>query len=162
MDGWILREQTTHYTYMPPIMKALVCDLIRSMNWRLSYIECLGTHYNSFLFNDNPLDKWIDGDSLMNCIDRCPDVQWVWGLLQGFNKSVSRKIVFQTELVDIQQDTSIWTNPVSMRNSLSEIEIEAFDSTMSIVTVKDEVLLNQLQLAFPNGILLSHYNDNKD
>jgi hypothetical protein len=49
-----------------------------------------------------------------------------------------------------------------MRNSLSEIEIEAFDSTMSIVTVKDEVLLNQLQLAFPNGILLSHYNDNKD
>ena len=23
MDGWILREQTTHYTYMPPIMKAL-------------------------------------------------------------------------------------------------------------------------------------------
>ena len=162
MDGWILREQTTHYTYMPPIMKGLGYDLIRSMNWRLSYIECLGTHYDSFLFNDNPLDKWIDGDSLMNCIDRCPDVQWVWGLLQGFNKSVSRKIVFQTELVDIQQDTSIWTNPVSMRNSLSEIEIEAFDSTMSIVTVKDEVLLNQLQLAFPNGILLSHYNDNKD
>ena len=98
----------------------------------------------------------------MNCIDRCPDVQWVWGLLQGFNKSVSRKMVFQTELVDIHQDTSIWTNPVSMRNSLSEIEIEAFDSTMSIVTVKDEVLLNQLQLAFPNGILLSHYNANMD
>ena len=63
MDGWILREQTTHYTYMPPIMKALGCDLIRSMNWRLSYIECLGTHYNSFQKNSisNRIGRYSTG-----------------------------------------------------------------------------------------------------
>jgi hypothetical protein len=52
MDGWILREQTTHYTYMPPIMKALGCDLIRSMTgdsdmsnaWeRITIVFCLMT-----------------------------------------------------------------------------------------------------------------------
>ena len=162
MEGLILNEQTQYYTIMPPIMKALGCDLIRSLNWRLSYIECLGEYYDEFLFKDNSLDIWIDGNSLMNCIDRCPDVQWVWGLLQGFNKSVARETVFRTELVDIQEDSLIWTNPVSMRNPLSEIEIEAFDSTMSIVTVKDEALLKSLQLSFPNGILLSKYNAGLD
>lgn len=82
--------------------------------------------------------------------------------MQGFHKSVSREMVYRTELVDIQQDALIWTNPVSMRNALSEIEIEAFDSTMSIVTVQDEILLKKLQLTFPNSILLSQYNSGLD
>ncbi len=162
MEGFILREQTTYKNYMLPIMEALGCDIIRSLNWRLSEIECCGTYYDDFLFNGNPPDKWIDGDSLMDCIARCPEVQWVWGLLQGFHQSVSREAVYRTESVDIRQDTAIWTNPVTMRNALSEIEIEAFDSTMSVVTVKDEKLLRQLQLAFPNGILLSRYNAGLD
>lgn len=157
-DGLILHEETDYVTYMPPIFEAVGIDYIKNLNWRLTYVEVGGSTTEEYTFG-NCFDCWITGEDLVNEVMKYPDLQWWWGLLQGFEGNISKEDACKSEPVDIKLDTRIWQNPVSLRNEMSAIEIEAFDSTLSIVIAKDEYILKRLQKSFANSELLSNYNE---
>ena len=158
MEGLILHENSKYVTYLCPIFDAIGDDFIRNLNWRIIYPECGGTPAQVYSFKGKP-DSWISGKELVKEIRKDPDIQWWWGLLQGFDQNISQTEAMREEPIDIQEDLEIWKNPVTMRNPIASIEIEAFDSTLTIVIAKDETLLEKLKVAFSDYELLSEYNN---
>lgn len=157
MEGLILNERTEYVTYLCPIFDAVGDDYIRSLNWRIIYPECGDPGSQAYSFEGKP-DSWITGEKLVEEIRNDPDIQWWWGLLQGFEQSISQAEAMKEAPIDIQDDTEIWSNPVTMRNSEASIEIEAFDSSLTVVIVKEKSVLEKLKAAFPDHELLSEYN----
>lgn len=160
MEGLILNERTEYVTYLCPIFDAVGDDYIRSLNWRIIYPECGSAVSQGYSFEGKE-DSWISGNQLVEEVRNNPDIQWWWGLLQGFDQNVSRSEAMKEEPVDIQEDTEIWKNPVTMRNPKAQIEIEAFDSTLTVVIAKEDAVLEKLKIAFPDHKLLSEYNDRR-
>lgn len=161
MEGLILNERTEYVTYLCPIFDAVGDDYIRSLNWRIIYPECGGSVTQAYSFEGEP-DSWIAGEKLVEEVRNNPDIQWWWGLLQGFEQNISQTEVMKEMTIDIQEDTEIWNNPVTMRNPEASIEIEAFDSSLTIVIVKDDTIIEKLKVAFPDCELLSTYNEKND
>lgn len=157
MEGLILNEETKYVTYMAPIFETVGEKVIRSLNWRLTYVETGGSATEEYIFGDC-LEEWISGDNLWNEIMKYPNIQWWWGLLQGFSQEYSFEHSKKYGLVDIQMDEELWKNPVSMRHPDAEIEIEAFDSSLSVVIAKDEVVLKRLKERYKSYQLLSEVN----
>lgn len=160
MEGLILNEKTKYVTYMCPIFDALGDDYIRSLNWRIVYPEC-GSVEQVYSF-EHTKTSWISGDELVGEIRKNPNIQWWWGLLQGIPKTVSQEDVEKEDLIDIKEDPHIWENPVTMRSNYSLIEIEAFDSTLTVVISSDDAVLERLKIAFPKYEILSEYNSSFD
>lgn len=157
MEGLILHEDTEYVTYLCPIFDALGDELISSLNWRIISPECGGSLTDMYSFNGE-YDSWISGTELVKEVRKYPDIQWWWGLLQGFPDSISRDEVFKLEPIDLQDDPYLWGIPVTMRNPNALIEIEAFDSSLTIVLAKEIFVLESLKKAFPHYELLSDYN----
>ena len=157
MEGLVLNEKTEYVTYLEPIFDAVGRDYISRLNWRITYPEVGGSATDCYSFEGN-VDSWISGKELLEEIDNHPNLQWWWGLLQGFETHYSKEEIQIEEPVDIQLDITIWELPVTMRNDKAEIEIEAFDSTQTIVVVKDNAVLEKLKTAFPDYDLLSELN----
>ena len=67
--------------------------------------------------------------------------------------------MFKLEPIDIQDDPHFWENPVTMRDPNALIEIEAFDSSLTIVLAKEDHILESLKKAFPNYELLSDWSE---
>ena len=158
MEGIILNEGTEYVTYMKPIFETIGEVVVRSLNWRLTYVVTGGYLTEEYSFGDC-LEVWISGDELWAEVVKYPDMQWIWGLLQGFSKEITFEQSQTHGLVDIMMDERIWTNPVSMRHPDAEIEIEAFDSTLSIVIAKDDSVLSRLKERYPRYQLLSEVNE---
>ena len=156
MEGLILNEQTKYVTYLEPIFEALGKGFIECLNWRITYPECGSSLTDKYSF-EGELDSWISGKELLNEVAAHPDIQWWWGLLQGFESNYTQEMIQAEAPIDIQHDITIWTLPVSMRNDKATIEIEAFDSTQSIVITKDEKVLDTLRKTFPKSELLSEF-----
>lgn len=159
MEGLILNEDSEYVTYMPPIFEAIGYDVIAKYNWRLSYVECFGSFDATFPY-ENILDTWVKGVELVKQVRNNPKAQWVWGLLQGFSADIPYEKIKDHDINELDDDTRIWEYPVFMRDSLAEIEIEAFDSTMSIVVAKDIEIIKKLKASFSNAEVLSEYNKN--
>ncbi len=157
MEGLILNEQTKYVTFLCPIFDSIGYDVIRNLNWRVTCVECGGSSAFTYSFA-NSKATWLSGDQLVEEVKNNPNVQLWWGLLQGFPNSVSEDDVKNEPAADIQNDSEIWINPVSMRSTKSVIEIEAFDSSMTIVISNDKGVLEKLRRSFPLSELLSEYN----
>lgn len=155
MEGLILNENTKYHTTMKLVLDSLG-EYVTKLNWRITWMQ-IGCIECERLF-DNDTDVWISGETLQTIANENPHAQWIWGLLQGFDSSISRDEACATNVPDIDGDTTIWTNPVTMRNDKSEIEIEAFDSSMTIVVAKDIRIIERLREIYKNSELLSEYN----
>lgn len=157
LEGLILHEDTEYVTYLCPIFDALGDELICSLNWRIISPECGSSVTDKYSF-EGEYDSWISGTELVKEVRKYPNIQWWWGLLQGFPDSISRDEVFKLDAIDIKEDAQLWEYPVAMRDPNALIEIEAFDSSLTIVVAKDNSILESLKNAFPNNELLSEYN----
>ena len=157
MEGLILNEKTEYVTFLFPIFDAIGDDYIRSLNWRVLYPECGSTPTQRYSF-EGKTESWITGEELVEEIHKNPDIQWWWGLLQGFAKDVHPTAVSSAESIDLQDDPGLWTNPVSMRDPGALIEIEAFDSSQTVIIAREDMVLEKLKVAFPDYELLSEYN----
>lgn len=158
LEGLILHEDTEYVTYLCPIFDALGDELISSLNWRIISPECGSGATDMYSF-EGEYDSCISGGELVKEVRKYPDIQWWWGLLQGFPDFISRDEVFRIEPIDIQDDPYFWESPVTMRDPNALIEIEAFDSSLTIVLAKEDHILESLKKAFPNYELLSDWSE---
>lgn len=74
----------------------------------------------------------MTGDGLTD-ICKNEDFQWIWGVFSGFHKSVDKEDVLKNKLPQADGYTGFWQNPISIQHPFAEIEIVAWDSSLTII-----------------------------
>ena len=159
MRGLILNEDG-YVTYPAKIFEPIK-DYVRSLNWKLTNIECMGGRQTYvFPFENTMEDYWISGAELYAMVQAHPDLQWIWGILSGFNPDISADEVCDGNFVDISAEgvQPYWQTPLQPYNSKASIEIVAFDSTQTYVQCDDISVLKALCRAFPEAEDLEEWN----
>lgn len=89
------------------------------------------------------------------------DFQWIWGVFSAFPKDISKEKVLKFELPKAEGYGGVWQNSVCIQHPLAEIEIIAWDSSMTVFISKDDDIADLLKR---NNILaedLEKYNESK-
>ena len=66
-----------------------------------------------------------------------------------FSKNISQQEVLKSKLPYADGNTGLWQNPVSIQHPLAEIEILAWDSSMTVVISKNDDIIGKLKESRP-------------
>lgn len=155
MKGLIIEKGEKYYTHLKKYFSQLN-DIQRNYNWLITAHECYPRDEKyAGILSEKYL--WMTGDELTEMVSE--DFQWIWGVLSAFSKDISKEKVLQYELPKADGYEGFWRNPVSMQHPLAEMEIVAWDSSLTIFISKDESIIDLLQ---ENNVLaedLEKYNE---
>ena len=129
MQGLILNEGG--YVTYPYLIFEKIEPYIRGLNWRISNAQCGGGSYE-FPF-EHEEDSIVDGNTLFEIIRDHNDIQWYWGVLSGFPKSVSEEMIRQHPLLDVMMEQPYLKDELHHIEPQSVLEIVAFDGTETYV-----------------------------
>ena len=135
-------------------------------NWLITDIQC-GIFYNQkygpiFKIRDNEMEYgkkyvWISGEKLTK-IHREQNLIWIWGVFSGFNKNILKEDVLKYDLPYADDYGEFWKNPLSIQHPLAEIEIVAWDSTLTLLISKDDEIVDIFMKNKPYAKDLEKYN----
>lgn len=83
---------------------------------------------------------WINGKELTKIVTE-DDFQWVWGLLSAFPKKISIEEALKYPLPSTEENEKIWGLVPTIQNPLAEFEILAFDSSLVMITSKNNKII---------------------
>ena len=69
--------------------------------------------------------------------------QWIWAVLTGFNKNISKDDVLKYKLPKANGNQKIWLNPVNLQIPIASIEIIAWDSSLTVIISKEDKIVDQ-------------------
>lgn len=154
MIGIVLNEEG--YVTFPAKIFPIIETEVKSLNWRITNVECGGSDSYEFPF-EHVEDYIIDGTELYDMVMEHPDIQWWWGVLSGIPKSVPNKEIVKHPIIDAQMDCSYIDKPFHHIDPDAVLEIVAFDSTETYVLADDEEIGRRLQKLFPKMESLEKY-----
>ena len=136
-------------------------------NWLITDIQC-GIFYNQKygpVFNTIKdgieCDKeyvWISGEELTK-IHKEENYVWIWGVFSGFNKNILKEDVLKYDFPYADGYDGFWKNPLSIQHPLAEIEIVAWDSSLTLLISKDDEIVNTFMKNKPYAKDLEKYNN---
>ena len=138
MKGVIIQQGEEHFTYLKNLFH-LIDNVPKRYNWLITAHECYPQNpvYAKRLSADY---CFMTGEDLTEMIEN-EDFQWIWGVFSAFPKDISKNEILKHELPWADGNEQIWKNPVTLQHPLSEIEIIAWDSTLTVLISKsDEVV----------------------
>lgn len=156
MQGVIIDKGKKYFTYLKELFVS-IGNIQKEYNWLITGHEC----YPPNLDYDKKLSGeycWITGDELTNMAEN-EDFQWIWGVFSAFPKNISQQEVLKSKLPYADGNTGLWQNPVSIQHPLAEIEIVAWDSSMSVVISKNDDIIEKLKESRPWAEDLEKYNE---
>ena len=101
---------------------------------------------------------WITGDVLTEMVES-ENFQWIWGIFFAFPKDISEETVLKFKLPQLYEYAEILNNPVIIQHPLAEIEIIAWDSSMTIFISRENNLVNLLKKNNALAEDLEEYNE---
>lgn len=155
MKGLIIEKGEKYYTYLKKYFLQLN-DMQRNYNWLITAHECYPQN-EKYAKIWSEIYCWMTGDELTEMVSE--DFQWIWGVLSAFPKDIPKEKILQYELPKADGYEGFWRNPVSMQHPLAEIEIVAWDSSLTIFISKDERIIDMLQESNVLAEDLEKYNE---
>mgnify|MGYP000100909306 CR=1 FL=1 len=142
MNGLVIEKGEKYFTFLKSIFLAIE-NVQKEYNWLITGHECYpqNTEYAKKLSEEY---CWITGKELTKMIDD-EDFQWIWGVFSAFPKSITKEEVLKSKLPYANGYTGLWKNPVSIQHPLAEIEIVAWDSSMTIIISKNDNIIEKLK-----------------
>ncbi len=142
MKGLILEKGEECFTLLKNIFDS-INNIQKEYNWLVSGYECYpqNIEYSKKLSGEY---CWMTGDELTN-VCKNEDCQWIWGVFSGFHKSVNKEDVLKNKLSQADGYTGFWQNPISIQHPLAEIEIVAWDSSLTIIISKDDNIIEEFR-----------------
>lgn len=134
-------NQMPFYTDMGLIFKS-VGDL-ENMMWLVTDIEC--NYLPSDRLKEEPL--WIDGRELKEIVSN-HNLQFIWAVFTGFKKDFNKLKADNTSLPYADGNESIWDSSYNKQISDAIIEIICWDSSATIITSDDVLLMEKLKSRF--------------
>jgi len=123
-------------------------DFELNYNWLITDYQCYPQtlEYDELFREQKPI--WMTGEELRDMINY-EDFQWIWGAFSGFKKNIGKEEVFSYD-IPLSEKTSIYfEKPLSTQNPLSDIEIIAVDSTLTLFLSNDKKYIRILKESFP-------------
>ncbi len=151
MEGLILNEGG-YVTYPYKVFKPIE-QYVRSLNWRLTNVEC-GVSPSPF---GNELESILDGNQLMDLLEEHPNIQWWWGSLSGFTENISKEDIQANPIIDLTSTQPYLKDKLHHLEPQAVLEVIAFDSTETYVLADDLNVVDQLKKAFPKHENLEKY-----
>lgn len=133
--GAVLRKGQAWYTDLGVVFETSGI-LPEDYNWLVTDWECnqdvaqlTCTHAAAETGADGIRFCWLTGTQLSDMLRSHRHLQWIWGVLSGFETGIALEQVLEYPLPGAD-DNRIWENPVFVRHPLAEIEIVPWDSSM--------------------------------
>ena len=105
MIGLVLNEGG-YVTYPYDVLKP-VEDYVKTLNWRVTNVNCMGDGSGySFPFEEQE-DSFVDGETLLSMLQEHPKIQWVWGALSGFSKDIPWDEIRKNPIEDTKKQNYI-------------------------------------------------------
>ena len=150
-----------YQTYLQEFLP-LIRQEVERLNWLVTNLECWGElsplieNWQSQSYDSEPYYSLVPGKVLYETfVGR--DLQVVWGVLCGVAGDIPT--IPLEEVPYANGNRRIWTNPKEFQLAGSEIEIVAFDSTFTLVKMRDEMLGHKFLKVFPKGRIIQNPDD---
>lgn len=155
MRSAILEKGDHYYTHMHEIFQAIDNEQLK-YNWLITNFECYPQDKN---YADLFLKEyvWISGNRLTEIIEK-EDFQFIWGVLSGFSKDVTLEEILKYDFPLADEYEGFWVDDVKIQHPLADIEIVAWDSSLTLFISKDYSLFNKFRKGFPLSEDLSAQN----
>ena len=159
------------YTSLKAVFDA-IDNLQIKYNWLITDTEIFAQSDKSDSLNTGVHWKYVDGkpiaipapdyyflsgEELTEIISE-DDSQWIWGVLSGFEKSISLKDILKYPLPKSSGQEDSWGNPPIIQHPLASTEIVPWDSSLLLILSKNEEIIRKYKEAFPKSRDLSEYN----
>ncbi len=155
MKGVVIEKGEKYFTFLRKIFSE-INNIQKDYNWLITGHECYpqNMEYAEKLSGEYCL---LTGDELTEMV-RCEDFQWIWGTLSAFPKDIQKEMILGSDLPRAEGYERIWQNPICIQHPLAEIEIIAWDSSMTLIICKDDSLIKLLRENNTFAVDLEEYN----
>ena len=155
MKGLILQKDGRWYTDMnTPFEK--VSELSERYNWLVTNPEnCYEKESLRRVFEREI--QWYTGPELKTLLEQ-EKAQWIWGVFSGFPQNISKEEVLRYPVPWANDYEGYWKNPLTIQHPLAEVEITAWDSTLTLFISRNERLLKKFAALYPACEDLETYN----
>lgn len=160
MKSAILEKGEHYYTHMDKVFNAIENEQLK-YNWLITDCECYPQDKNiDKLFSEEYV--WISGKQLTEIISN-EDFQFIWGVFSGFSPTVALEDVLKYKFPFADGYTGFWVTDVDIQHPLAEVEIVAWDSSLTLIIGRDHNLVQNFMNNLPLSEDLSVLNtiDNK-
>ncbi len=151
----ILEKGEGYYTYMKKLFQAIENEQTK-YNWLITNYECYPNDEKiSHIFSKEYI--WISGEQFTEIINK-EDFQFIWGVLSGFSKEITLEEVLKYELPFADGYEGFWIDNVELQHPFDNVEIVAWDSSLTIIISKDDNIVEKFMNYFPLSEDLSKQN----
>jgi hypothetical protein len=142
----ILNQGEKYYTFMREVFHSIDNEQTK-YNWLITDCVCYPIDEKlENLFSQKYI--WISGNDLTEIIDK-EDFQFVWGVFSGFSSNITLEQVLNYDFPYADGYEGFWIDNVSIQHPLADIEIVAWDSSLTIFISKEEKLVQKFMNGFP-------------
>lgn len=158
MRSAILQTGEQFYTHMGKIFNAIENSQLK-YNWLITNCECYPQEEGFYeLFSKEYV--WISGKQLTEIIYK-EDFQFVWGVFSGFSPEATLAEVLEYELPFADGYKGFWVEKIGIQHPLAEVEIVAWDSSLTLLISKDDNLVQKFRSNLPMSEDLEVLNSRK-
>lgn len=145
MKSAILDKGENYYTYMGKIFEAIGNEQLK-YNWLITDCICYPKNRNLDEFFSQEY-VWISGEQLTEIIYK-ENFQFIWGVFSGFSKDITLKETLKHDLPFVDGYEGFWLDTVNIQHPLANIEIVAWDSSLTLFISKEDNLVNKFIESF--------------
>jgi len=157
MRGLLLEElERGYFTNMKEIFGAM-SGYQKDYNWLITDYEC--NCYPSKEISENGKYAFLDGKQLTKIIEN-NEIQFIWGVFTGFKKEYKLEEILTEPLPYADGNAQLWSKNIKIQNSLADIEIISWDSSLLMVLAKEGRVIENFAEKFPKCRDLAEYNSN--
>ena len=155
MRGVVIETGQEYFSFLSGIFLA-IGNAQKNYNWLITPYECYPRtkEYKEKMSGEY---CWVLGEDLTSMVE-CEDFQWIWWTFSGFNRNLAREDVLKYKFPRADGYTKIWTLPVPIQHPLAEIEIIAWDSSLTVFISKEDKLVFKIMENYLLAQDLEEYN----
>ena len=154
--GAILEEGNRCYTHLLELLRA-IDPMQTDFHWLITDCECFPKSPE----NDERFSKeyvFLSGEALTQLVEE-DDFQWVWAVFSAFKKDIALEEILKYPLPYADGNPYFWKKPLTIQHPLAQIEIVAFDSSLTLFLSREKALVECFKIAFPESEDLHQYNE---
>lgn len=156
VHGAILEKGIRCYTHFLEILQSIE-PIQKDFNWLITNCECFPRDLKTAELLSGEY-CFLNGSALTALVEH-DDFQWVWAVFSAFETHLTLDEILQYPLPYADCKPNFWKNPPTIQHPLAQIEIVAFDSSLTLFLANERELTNRFKTAFPDGEDLQEYNE---